>query len=78
MPKGNFLHSVLIGKAREIYSALPVDVSTQYEEVQQAILKAYELVPEVYHQKFGNCKKQELFDHWCSASQVNNDYHKLR
>ena len=27
------LQSVLIGKAREIYSALPVEVSTQYEEV---------------------------------------------
>ena len=39
------LQSVLIGKAREIYSALPVEKNAQYEEVRQAILEAYELVP---------------------------------
>ena len=85
------LQSVLIGKVRERYSALPVEVSTQYEAVRQAILKAYEFVPEAYHQRFRNCKKQEsqtyveftkekeaLFDRWCSASEVNNDYNKLR
>ena len=85
------LQSVLIGKAREIYSALPVERSTQYEDVRQAILKAYELVPEAYRQKFRNCKKQEsqtyvefarekeaLFDRWCSAKQVDKDYNKLR
>ena len=42
----------------KIYSALPVKKSAQYEEVQWAILKAYELVNEEYHQKFRNCKKQ--------------------
>ena len=81
----------VIGKAREIYSALPVERSTQYEDVRQAILKAYELVPEAYRQKFRNCKKQEsqtyvefarekeaLFDRWCSAKQVDKDYNKLR
>ena len=26
--------------------------STKYDEVRKAILKAYELVPEAYHQKF--------------------------
>ena len=82
------LQSVLIGKAREIYSALPVEKSTQYEEMRRAILK---LVPEAYCQKFRNCKKQEsqtyvefarekeaLFDCWCTAKQVDNDYNKLR
>ena len=49
------LQSVLTGKAREIYSALSVEKSAQYKEVRQAILKAYELVPEAYHQKFRNC-----------------------
>ena len=71
---------LLIGKAREIYSALPVEKSAQYEEVRRAILKAYELVPEAYRQKFRNCKKQDsqtyaefarekeaLFVRWCAA-----------
>ena len=35
------LHSVLVGKAQEIYSALPVEKSAQYDEVRKAILKAY-------------------------------------
>ena len=79
------LQSVLTGKAREIYSALSVEKSAQYKEVRQAILKAYELVPEAYHQKFRNCVKQEsqtyveaLFDRWCAAKQVENDFNKLR
>ena len=53
------LQSVLTRKAREIYSALPVERSSQYMEVRQAILKAYELVPEAYRQKFRSCVKQE-------------------
>jgi len=85
------LLSVLIGKTREIYSVLPVEKSAQYEDVRQAILKAYELVPEAYCQKFRNRKKQEsqtcveftrekeaLFDCCCSAKQVDKDYNKLR
>ena len=85
------LQSVLTGKAREIYSALSVEKSAQYKEVRQAILKAYELVPEAYRQKFRNCVKQEsqtyvefarekeaLFDCWCAAKQVENDFNKLR
>ena len=80
-----------MGKAREIYSTLPVEKSAQYEEVWQAILKAYKLVPEAYRQKIRNCKKQDsqtyvefarekevLFDRWCAAKQVDNDYNKLR
>ena len=77
------LQSILIGKAREIYSALPLEKSTQYEEVRWEILKVYKLVPEAYCQKFRNCKKQEsqmyvefarekeaLFDRWCTTKQV--------
>ena len=54
-------------------------------------MKAYELIPEAYHQKFRNCMKQDfpayvkftkenevLFDCWCAAKQVDNDYNKLR
>ena len=49
------LQSVLIGKAREVYSAMSVEQSEQYDNVKQAILKAYELVPEAYRQNFRNC-----------------------
>jgi len=37
------LQSVLVGKAREVYSAMTVEQSTQYDHVKQAVLKAYEL-----------------------------------
>ena len=46
------LQSVLVGKAREVYSAMSVEQSSQYDNVKQAVLKAYELVPEAYHQNF--------------------------
>ena len=40
------LQSVLIGKAREIYTQLGVEQSHHYETVKELILKGYELVPE--------------------------------
>ena len=46
------LQSVFIGKAREIYAALAVDQSADYDIVKEAILKGYELVPEAYRQNF--------------------------
>ena len=45
------LQSVLIGKAREIYTQLPVEQSHHYETVKELILKGYELVPEAYKTK---------------------------
>ena len=44
------LQSVLIGKAREIYTQLGVEQSHHYETVKELILKGYELVPEAYRQ----------------------------
>jgi len=80
-----------VRKVREIYSALLVERSAQYDEVRKAILKAYELVPDAYRQKFRNAEKQSgqtyvefirekevLFDRWCTAKQVDKDFHKLR
>ena len=74
------LQSVVIGKAREIYTQLPLDQSSDYDTVKNLILKAYELVPEAYRQKFRNCRKEhdqthvefartkeQLFDRWCSS-----------
>jgi len=85
------LQSTLIGKAREMYSALSVDQSSNYEAVKGAILKAYELVPEAYRQQFRGCRKEEsqtyvefarnkenLFDRWCRSKDVNKEFPKLR
>ena len=83
------LQSVVIGKAREIYTQLPLDQSSDYDTVKNLILKAYELVPEAYRQKFRNCRKEhdqthvefartkeQLFDRWCSSKDIKSDYAK--
>ena len=84
------LQSVLIGKAREIYT-LGVEQSHHYETVKELILKGYELVPEAYRQKFRNCKKdsnqthvefarnkEQLFNRWCCSKKIDQNYDKLR
>ena len=85
------LQSVMIGKAREIYTQLTVEQSSNYDTVKELILKAYELVPEAYRQKFRNCKKEneqthvefartkeQLFDRWCSSKKIGSNHEKLR
>ena len=85
------LQSVIIGKAREIYTQLTVGQSSSYDTVKELILKAYELVPEAYRQKFRNSKKEneqthvefartkeQLFDRWCSSKKIGSDHEKLR
>ena len=85
------LQSVLIGKAREIYTQLGFEQSHHYETVKELILKGYELVPEAYRQKFRNCQKdsnqthvefarnkEQLFDRWCCSKKIDQNYDKLR
>ncbi|KAL5022408.1 hypothetical protein ScPMuIL_001563, partial [Solemya velum] len=85
------LQSVLIGKARDIYSSLSVDEISNYQVVKKAILKAYELVPEAYRQKFRNSRKrdeqthvefarekEQLFNRWCDSKEIDKDFGKLR
>ena len=85
------LQSVVIGKAREIYAHLSLEQSSDYDKVKELILKAYELVPEAYRQKFRNCReenyqthiefartKEQLFDRWCSSKKIGSNYPKLR
>ena len=85
------LQSVVIGKAREIYTQLSLEQSSDYDKVKELILKAYELVPEAYRQKFRDCRKEpnqthvefartkeQLFDRWCSSKKVGFDHEKLR
>ena len=85
------LQSVVIGKAREIYTQLSLEQSSNYDTVKELILKAYELVPESYRQKIRNCRKEndqthvefartkeQLFDRWCSSKIIGSDHAKLR
>ena len=85
------LQSVLVGKAREIYTQLSVDQASDYDSVKQLILKGYELVPEAYRQKFRNQDKEnsetyvefartkeQLFDRWCSSQKIEESYDRLR
>jgi len=46
-------------EARGVYSAMSVEQSGQYDYVKQAVLEAYELVPEAYLQNFQNCRIQD-------------------
>ena len=85
------LQSVLVGKAQEIYGSLSVEQSSNYEHVNEAILKAYELVPEAYRQKFRNYlkydskthvefvkEKENLFNRWCHSKEIGQDFKKLK
>ncbi|XP_071060993.1 uncharacterized protein [Pseudochaenichthys georgianus] len=69
----------LVGKAQEACSS-SVEDSLEYDKVKGAILRAYELVPEAYRQRFRGMKKASgqtyvdfarekkvLFDRWCRA-----------
>ena len=85
------LQSVLVGKAQEIYGSLSVEQNSNYEHVKEAILKAYELVPEAYRQKFRNYlkydskthvefarEKENLFNRWCHSKEIGKDFKKLK
>ena len=86
-----WLQSVLKGKAQEAYTALPISECADYKYVKNAILKAYELVPKAYCQKFRNYHKQEsqthvefahekevYYDRWGNSKEVGTDFEKLR
>ena len=85
------LQIVLIGKARDIYFELSVELSSDYDIVKELILKGHELVPEAYRQKFRNLErngsktyvqfaqeKEQLFDRWCLSENAGKDYKCLR
>ncbi|KAL3979168.1 gamma-glutamyltranspeptidase / glutathione hydrolase / leukotriene-C4 hydrolase [Sarotherodon galilaeus] len=84
------LQCKLVGKAQEVCASLSIDDSLDYEIVKSTILRAYELVPEAYRQKFRTCEKSAnqthvefarektlLFDKWLAASKV-KDFAQLR
>ncbi|KAJ8023218.1 hypothetical protein HOLleu_35552 [Holothuria leucospilota] len=76
------IQSNFTGKAQEVYSALSIEDSMDYDKVKKAILQAYELVPEAYRQKFRKYRKADTqtyryvefayqkerhFDRWCAS-----------
>nr|XP_055062771.1 uncharacterized protein LOC129445823 [Misgurnus anguillicaudatus]XP_055062772.1 uncharacterized protein LOC129445823 [Misgurnus anguillicaudatus] len=84
------LQTVITGKAQEAFAALTMEDRKDYDKVKVAILKAYELVPEAYRQRFRSWRKGDrqthsevvrdlvsYFDRWCVASAV-DDFEKLR
>lgn len=77
------LQCVLTGKAQEAYAALSSADSCSYVKVKSAVLRAYELVPEAYRQRFRSWRKVEKqthgefardlathFNWWCAALEV--------
>ena len=59
-------------KVHEVYSALSVEQSTDYEEVKREILKAYKLVPETYCQQFCEmkCKEGQIYMEFVHQKEV--------
>ena len=82
------LQCVFTGRAQEAFASLSAQDSTQYQKVKETVLKAYELVPEAYRQRFrswqrGNKSYMEFardlsthFNRWCVAAGV-EDYDDL-
>ena len=77
------LQCVLTGKAQEAYSAVCAQEGLTYEMVKLAVLRAYELVPEAYRQRFRQWVKSDKqtcvefvrdltshFHRWCAAEKV--------
>ena len=51
------LQCKLVGKAQGVCASLSIEESLDYEVVKATVLRAYELVPEAYRQKFCRFKK---------------------
>ncbi|TKS65422.1 Retrovirus-related Pol polyprotein from transposon opus [Collichthys lucidus] len=79
------LQCKLSGRAQEACSSLSVEDGLDYSKVKSAIMRAYELVPEAYRQRFRNLRKVStqthvdfarekgiLFDRWCTACKADD------
>ncbi|XP_076030460.1 uncharacterized protein LOC143018764 [Oratosquilla oratoria] len=85
IPKENWpliIQTQFKGKAQQIYTSLS-EAESEYDNMKACILKAYELIPEAYRQKFRNYRKtpqstyveyaaqqERLFNRWCLASET--------
>ena len=79
-----------VGKAQKVYTALSDEVSKNYNQVKEAILKACKLVPEAYREKFRGLKKtsnqtfvefahdkERAFEDCCRSKEIDG-FDKLR
>ena len=66
----------MTGKAQEAYSALSLAESKVYLSVKSAVLKAYELVPEAYRQKFRLWEKSAKQTHMEFASVLTTHFNR--
>lgn len=77
------LQCTLTGRAQRAFTALSVEDSRNYETIKAAVLRAFELIPEAYRQRFRSMRKRsdqtnvefarELrlqYQKWCVASNV--------
>lgn len=82
---------VLKGKALKVYDSLEDDECFDYSILKSAVLRAYELRPETYRQRFRYCNKQpnttyldfrrEILNNlemWMQSENVNGDFRKLK
>ena len=53
------IHTAVFGKAATVIAAMSQENKFDYDEVKSVILKAYQLRPEAYRQKFRNYRKNE-------------------
>ena len=84
------VQSVFVGKAQVAYSLMNGEDSSDYDKVKEAVLNAYELIPEAYRQKFRSwtkrpfqsyvefaMQKQAHFEEWLRAQKV-SDFDSLK
>ncbi|XP_066976776.1 uncharacterized protein [Macrobrachium rosenbergii] len=75
------IQSKLVGRAQKVYVTLEEDLSSDYESVKAIVLKAYELVPEAYRQRFRNlqkCREQTFVEFARSKEQYASDWLKSK
>ncbi|XP_071504452.1 uncharacterized protein [Diadema antillarum] len=63
------VHQKLTGKAQSVVSALSDEEANSYDTVKEAVLLAYQLVPEAYRQKFRGYRRDT-----CSSGRVDEKY----
>ena len=79
-----------VRKAQKVYVTLDEELSADYDTVKPIILRAYELVPEAYRQKFRDLKKlptqtyvefarvkEQAFGDWVKSKEV-DDFKNLK
>ncbi|KAL2080855.1 hypothetical protein ACEWY4_022708 [Coilia grayii] len=70
------LQTVFVGKAQEAFIALSGSDRKRYAKVKDAVLKAYELVPEAYRQRFRNWKKGDRQSYTEVARELSGHFYR--